>query len=202
MTWTCFISPAPVWRPGDRGDVYLEGTWSEGISEHHPGRSRAQELFKQFSFPGGISSHVAPTTPWVDPRRRRVRLFAQPRLWSRIRQSPTDRRLRHRRRRAETGLGDAWQSNEPANPDQRRGRVPILHAQWLQISTRPSSPAFEHEELASFCAAAAGRPTLSRRRAGKDASTDGHNPREGHRGHKANPKNARNKDAAIRPRCR
>jgi phosphoketolase len=45
------------------GNVYLEGTWSEvypNVTQDEPGMKK---LFKQFSFPGGISSHVAPTTP-------------------------------------------------------------------------------------------------------------------------------------------
>ena len=44
-------------------NVYLEGTYSEiypNISQDEEGLKR---LFKQFSFPGGISSHVAPETP-------------------------------------------------------------------------------------------------------------------------------------------
>jgi phosphoketolase len=49
--------------PAIVGNVYLEGTYSEiypNISQHEAGMKK---LFKQFSFPGGISSHVAPTTP-------------------------------------------------------------------------------------------------------------------------------------------
>ena len=54
--------------PGHGGNaivsnVYLEGTYSEiypNISQDEEGLKR---LFKQFSFPGGISSHVAPETP-------------------------------------------------------------------------------------------------------------------------------------------
>ena len=54
--------------PGHGGNffvanTYLEGTYSEvypNISEDTEGMKR---LFKQFSFPGGISSHVAPETP-------------------------------------------------------------------------------------------------------------------------------------------
>ena len=45
------------------GNTYLEGTYSEiypNISEDEAG---LKKLFTQFSFPGGISSHVAPTTP-------------------------------------------------------------------------------------------------------------------------------------------
>jgi hypothetical protein len=44
-------------------NTYLEGSYSEiypDISQDEAGMKR---LFKQFSFPGGISSHVAPTTP-------------------------------------------------------------------------------------------------------------------------------------------
>jgi xylulose-5-phosphate/fructose-6-phosphate phosphoketolase len=49
--------------PAIVGNVYLEGTYSEvypNISEDEEGLKR---LFTQFSFPGGISSHVGPTTP-------------------------------------------------------------------------------------------------------------------------------------------
>ena len=44
-------------------NTYLEGTYSEiypNISQNVEGMKR---LFKQFSFPGGIPSHVAPETP-------------------------------------------------------------------------------------------------------------------------------------------
>ena len=44
-------------------NTYLEGSYSEiypDISQDEAGMKR---LFKQFSFPGGISSHVAPATP-------------------------------------------------------------------------------------------------------------------------------------------
>jgi xylulose-5-phosphate/fructose-6-phosphate phosphoketolase len=49
--------------PGLVANVYLEGTYSEvypNISQDEEGMKR---LFKQFSFPGGIPSHVAPETP-------------------------------------------------------------------------------------------------------------------------------------------
>ena len=58
-----------------------------------------KRLFTQFSFPGGIPSHVAPETPGLDPRGRRARLRAVARLRRRLRQSRPDRRLRGRRRR-------------------------------------------------------------------------------------------------------
>ena len=70
-------------------NTYLEGTYSEiypDISQDEAGMKR---LFKQFSFPGGISSHVAPDDARLDPRGRRTRLFAQPCLRRRLRQSRT-----------------------------------------------------------------------------------------------------------------
>ncbi len=54
--------------PGHGGNAmvaqdWLDGSYSEvypNVSQDEPGM---QKLFKQFSFPGGISSHVAPETP-------------------------------------------------------------------------------------------------------------------------------------------
>ena len=49
--------------PGLVANTYLEGTYSEyypNIAQNEAGMKR---LFKQFSFPGGIPSHVAPETP-------------------------------------------------------------------------------------------------------------------------------------------
>jgi len=49
--------------PGLVANAYLEGTYSEvypNIAQNEDGMRR---LFKQFSFPGGIPSHVAPETP-------------------------------------------------------------------------------------------------------------------------------------------
>jgi xylulose-5-phosphate/fructose-6-phosphate phosphoketolase len=44
-------------------NTYLEGTYSELYSNVSPDENGLQQLFKQFSFPGGIPSHVAPETP-------------------------------------------------------------------------------------------------------------------------------------------
>ena len=44
-------------------NVYLEGVWSEVYPNVTQDEAGLKKLFKQFSFPGGISSHVAPTTP-------------------------------------------------------------------------------------------------------------------------------------------
>ncbi len=71
--------------PGHGGNAmvaqdYLDGSYSEiypNISQDAAGMKR---LFRQFSFPGGISSHVRPRHPRLHQRGGRVGLFPGPRL--------------------------------------------------------------------------------------------------------------------------
>ncbi|MGA8767883.1 MAG: phosphoketolase family protein [Candidatus Acidiferrales bacterium] len=49
--------------PGLVANTYLEGTYSEVYPHITQTEDGMQKLFKQFSFPGGIPSHVAPETP-------------------------------------------------------------------------------------------------------------------------------------------
>ena len=49
--------------PGIVANTYLEGTYSEVYHEISQDETGIKKLFKQFSFPGGIPSHVAPETP-------------------------------------------------------------------------------------------------------------------------------------------
>ena len=49
--------------PGLVANTYLEGTYSELYPNIPQTTAGMQRLFKQFSFPGGIPSHVAPETP-------------------------------------------------------------------------------------------------------------------------------------------
>ncbi|CAL9598470.1 phosphoketolase family protein [Streptomyces sp. enrichment culture] len=57
-----------IWGPGHGGPSVLANSWLEGsYSETYPdvGRDRdgMEKLFRQFSFPGGVPSHVAPEVP-------------------------------------------------------------------------------------------------------------------------------------------
>jgi xylulose-5-phosphate/fructose-6-phosphate phosphoketolase len=49
--------------PGLVANAYLEGTYTEVYSSIGDDEAGLRELFRQFSFPGGIPSHVAPETP-------------------------------------------------------------------------------------------------------------------------------------------
>ena len=44
-------------------NTYMEGSYSEVYPNVSQDTEGMKKLFKQFSFPGGISSHVAPETP-------------------------------------------------------------------------------------------------------------------------------------------
>ncbi|NUS18102.1 MAG: phosphoketolase family protein, partial [Streptomyces sp.] len=57
-----------VWGPGHGGPAVLANSWLEGsYTETYPDVTRdatgMAKLFRQFSFPGGVPSHVAPETP-------------------------------------------------------------------------------------------------------------------------------------------
>lgn len=57
-----------VWGPGHGGAAVLANSWLEGTyTETYPDIGRdadgMRKLFRQFSFPGGVPSHVAPETP-------------------------------------------------------------------------------------------------------------------------------------------
>jgi xylulose-5-phosphate/fructose-6-phosphate phosphoketolase len=49
--------------PGLVANAYMEGTYSERYPHVSEDRDGLRALFRQFSFPGGIPSHVAPETP-------------------------------------------------------------------------------------------------------------------------------------------
>ena len=64
-----------IFGPGHGGpalvaNAYLEGTYSEVYPNIGQDEAGMKRLFTQFSFPGGIPSHVAPETPGSHPRRR------------------------------------------------------------------------------------------------------------------------------------
>ncbi len=132
------LSAIFVTGPGHGGpaivaNTWLEGTWSEryhGIGRDETGMAR---LFRQFSFPGGIPSHVARGGAGFDPRGRRAGVRAQPRLRRCLRQPGPAGRLRHRRR----GGGDRAAGGQLAvqrvpEPGTRRRRAAHPAPQRLQ----------------------------------------------------------------------
>jgi xylulose-5-phosphate/fructose-6-phosphate phosphoketolase len=60
---TLYITGPGHGGPGLVANAYLEGTYSEIYTDVSTDTDGMRRLFRQFSFPGGIPSHVAPETP-------------------------------------------------------------------------------------------------------------------------------------------
>lgn len=60
---TIFIAGPGHGGPGMVANTYLDGTYSEIYDDIDHTTDGVRKLFRQFSFPGGIPSHVAPETP-------------------------------------------------------------------------------------------------------------------------------------------
>jgi xylulose-5-phosphate/fructose-6-phosphate phosphoketolase len=137
--------------PAIVGNVYLEGTWSEVYPNVTHDEAGLQKLFKQFSFPGGISSHVAPTTPGSIHEGGELgyslshafgAAFDNPGLIVACVVGDGE---------SETGpLATAWQSNKFLDPITDGVVLPILHLNGYKISNPTVLARIEHEELVQF----------------------------------------------------
>ena len=113
--------------------------------------SRMKKLFKQFSFPGGISSHVAPETPGSINEGGELgysiahafgAAFDNPDLIVACTVGDGE---------AETGpLATSWQSNKFLNPVGDGAVLPILHLNGYKISNPTVFGRMTHEEIESF----------------------------------------------------
>jgi xylulose-5-phosphate/fructose-6-phosphate phosphoketolase len=121
--------------PGIVANAYLEGTYSEvypSISQDEEGMRR---LFRQFSFPGGIPSHVAPETPGSIHEGGELgyalvhaygAAFDDPDLVAVCVVGDGE---------AETGpLAASWHSNKFLNPATDGAVLPILHLNGYKIA--------------------------------------------------------------------
>jgi xylulose-5-phosphate/fructose-6-phosphate phosphoketolase len=137
--------------PAIVGNVYLEGTWSEVYPDVTQDEAGLKKLFKQFSFPGGISSHVAPTTPGSIHEGGELgyslshafgAVFDNPDLIVACVVGDGE---------AETGpLATAWQSTKLLNAVRDGAVLPILHLNGYKISNPTVLARIEHEELEQF----------------------------------------------------
>jgi len=137
--------------PAIVGNVYLEGTWSEVYPNVTQDEAGMKKLFTQFSFPGGISSHVAPTTPGSIHEGGELgyslshafgAAFDNPGLVVACVVGDGE---------AETGpLATAWQSNKLLNPVTDGAVLPILHLNGYKISNPTVLARIEPEELEQF----------------------------------------------------
>ncbi|MDZ4732938.1 MAG: phosphoketolase family protein [Nitrospirota bacterium] len=134
--------------PGIVANAYLEGTYSEvytNVSQDERGMKR---LFKQFSFPGGIPSHVAPETPGSIHEGGELgyslshaygAVFDNPDLIAACVIGDGE---------AETGpLATSWHSNKFLNPVTDGVVLPILHLNGYKIANPTVLARISHGEL-------------------------------------------------------
>ncbi|MCC7498626.1 MAG: phosphoketolase family protein [Bryobacterales bacterium] len=146
-----FIAGPGHGGPAVVASTYLEGTYSEiypNISRDAEGMGR---LFRQFSFPGGIPSHVAPETPGSIHEGGELgysllhafgAAFDNPDLLVFCVVGDGE---------AETGaLAASWHSNKFLNPARDGAVLPILHLNGYKIAGPTLLARMEREELADL----------------------------------------------------
>ena len=110
--------------PAIVGNVYLEGTWSEIYPNVTQDEAGMKKLFTQFSFPGGISSHVAPTTPGSIHEGGELGYSLSHAFGAAFDNPGSHRRLRDwRRRSGNRSARDRLAVEQAAQPDHRRSRA-------------------------------------------------------------------------------
>lgn len=134
--------------PGLVANSYLEGTYSEWYSAISQDENGMRRLFKQFSFPGGIPSHVAPETPGSIHEGGELgyalshafgAAFDNPDLIVACVVGDGE---------AETGpLATSWHSNKFLNPARDGAVLPILHLNGYKIAGPTVLARISHEEL-------------------------------------------------------
>lgn len=134
--------------PAIVANVYLEGTYSEYYTNITQDEEGIKKLFKQFSFPGGIPSHVAPETPGSIHEGGELG-YVIAHAYGAVLDNPDlitccvigDGE-------AETGpLAGSWHSNKFLNPITDGAVLPILHLNGYKIANPSFLARIPQEEL-------------------------------------------------------
>jgi xylulose-5-phosphate/fructose-6-phosphate phosphoketolase len=146
-----FIAGPGHGGPGVVANTYLEGTYSEVYPAIGQDASGMKRLFTQFSFPGGIPSHVAPETPGSIHEGGELgysllhaygAVFDNPGLLACCVVGDGE---------AETGaLAASWHSNKFLNPESDGAVLPILHLNGYKIAGPTVLARIPDEELAQL----------------------------------------------------
>ena len=134
--------------PGLVANTWLEGSYSEVYPDISQDEAGMKKLFRQFSFPGGIPSHVAPETPGSINEGGELgyclshafgAAFDNPSLLVACVIGDGE---------AETGpLATSWHSNKFLNPERDGAVLPILHLNGYKIAGPTVLARIPHDEL-------------------------------------------------------
>jgi xylulose-5-phosphate/fructose-6-phosphate phosphoketolase len=154
--------------PGLVANAYLEGTYSELYPHIAEDEDGLRELFRQFSFPGGIPSHVAPETPGSIHEGGELgyalshafgAAFDNPDLLAACVVGDGE---------AETGpLATSWHSNKFLNPVTDGAVLPILHLNGYKIANPTVLARIPERELLSLFEGYGWRPRIVRSELGE-----------------------------------
>ena len=145
---TIYITGPGHGGPGLVANTYLEGTYTEVYPEISRDAEGMRRLFKQFSFPGGVPSHVSPETPGSIHEGGELG-YALAHAYGAAFDNPDllvacvigDGE-------AETGpLAASWHSNKFLNPVCDGTVLPILHLNGYKIANPTVLARIPHEEL-------------------------------------------------------
>ena len=134
--------------PGIVANTYLEGSYTEHYPAIEQNRNGMERLFRQFSWPNGIPSHVSPETPGSIHEGGELgyslahafgAAFDNPDLIVACIIGDGE---------AETGaLAASWHSNKFLNPARDGAVIPILHLNGFKIANPAVLARISHEEL-------------------------------------------------------
>ncbi|MBO6145714.1 MAG: phosphoketolase family protein [Bacilli bacterium] len=139
--------------PGHGGNAmvshaYLEGTYSEVYPNITQDKAGLKKLFKQFSFPGGISSHVAPETPGSINEGGELGYSLSHAFGAVLDNPDLIAACVVGDGEAETGpLATSWHLNKFLNPLTDGVVLPILHLNGFKISNPTILSRISHDEL-------------------------------------------------------
>lgn len=142
--------------PGHGGNAmvaesYLEGTYSEIYPNITRDEDGLKKLFKQFSFPGGISSHVAPETPGSINEGGELGYSLSHAFGAVLDNPDLIAACVVGDGEAETGpLATSWHGNKFLNPKKDGVVLPILHLNGYKIANPTIFARISNEELLSF----------------------------------------------------
>ncbi len=147
--------------PGLVANAYLEGTYREVYPEIELDEEGLRRLFRQFSFPGGIPSHVAPETPGSIHEGGELgyalahafgAAFDNPELVVACVVGDGE---------AETGpLATSWHGNKFLNPRTDGAVLPVLHLNGYKIANPTVLARIPEEELVSLLEGYGWRPLI------------------------------------------
>ena len=150
--------------PGHGGNAMVAQDWLDGsYTEVYPNITRDAEgmrrLFKQFSFPGGISSHVAPETPGSINEGGELGYSLAHALGAVMDNPDLIAACVVGDGEAETGpLATAWHLNKFLSAKNDGAVLPILHLNGYKIANPTVFARIPHDELESFFVGCGWRP--------------------------------------------